>query len=724
MLLLRILTHPEVIRMHSKILTTHLDRKAIVYLRQSTPHQVEANRESTERQYALAQRAEELGWDSSQIAVFDGDLGKSGKTTAGRPDFHQLMASVGLGEVGAVLALEASRFSRSQSDWHKLLDICALTDTLIIDHDGVYNPNDFNDRVILGFKGTWSHTELHGLRLRLQGAKLHKADKGELRWTPPTGYVYDATGQLALDPDEGVVATIRLLFKQFQVLGTAFKVMGYFSQHQIPFPSRVGGASKTGGLRWGRLGLGRILAILHNPTYTGTYTYGRRRSVPIIEAGQLMRVKTRKLPREKWRVIIHNAHPAYIGWEEYLANERQLMSNHAAQNREGRQGSAREGRALLQGLLICGKCGRRMSPRYHGKGGKRVSYQCDRRRQRDGMGGICWSVPGNAIDTAVAQTVLETITESHLNLSLSVLDELEQTVQAENNQWQLRLERARYEAERAERQFNAVEPENRLVARTLEHRWNEKLKQQEELSQAYAQTQQVQQLELSDEQRQQILHLAQDFPAIWQAPTTTAQERKEIMGLLVKQIAMTPIEQPKRQTQIKLLWHTGAVSKLTTPRPTIGQKVGTPKVAIQAIRELATSHTDADIAQILNQRGLISGRGRPFTASSVSAIRLKFKIKKPKSDRVFAARVGIRDDGRYSTTALANTLGVTISTIHYWRKKGILEAVRENAHSPWWHTVTPEVLTMLRQKIWRVPLKPDTEPSPKSSLAPIEGGAL
>ena len=221
----------------------------------------------------------------------------------------------------------------------------------------------------------------------------------------------------------------------------------------------------------------------------------------------------------------------------------------------------------------------------------------------------------------------------------------------------------------------------------------------------------VQRLELSDEQRQQILQLAQDLPAVWRSPTTTAQERKEMLGLLVKQIALTPIEQPERQTQIKILWHTGAMSELSTPRPTIGQKVGTPKVAVEAIRELAAGHTDDEIAQILNQRGLVSGRGNAFTASSVSWIRLKFKIKKPKSDRGFAARVGIREDGRYSTTALANKLGVTISTIHYWRKKGVIEAVRENTRSPWWHTVTPDILAMLRQKIWRVPLKPDVEPS-------------
>lgn len=266
--------------MNSKILKTHLERRAVVYLRQSTPSQVESNRESTERQYALADRAQLLGWDISQIQILDGDLGKSGQTTTGREDFHQLMAAVGLGEVGAVFALEASRFSRSQADWHKLLDICALTDTLVIDHDGVYNPNDFNDRVLLGFKGTWSHTELHGMRLRLQGAKLNKAKKGELRTAPPTGYVYDPDGCLVFDPDESVVAVIRLVFQQFRLLGTAFKVMRYFALNQIPFPRRRWRPGEIGTLHWGSVNHSRITAILHNPTYTGTYVYGRRRSLP------------------------------------------------------------------------------------------------------------------------------------------------------------------------------------------------------------------------------------------------------------------------------------------------------------------------------------------------------------------------------------------------------------------------------------------------------------
>lgn len=691
--------------MNTKIGKTHLERRAFVYLRQSTPSQVESNRESTERQYALADRALLLGWDNSLIQILDSDLGKSGQTTTGREDFHRLMAAVGLREVGAVFALEASRFSRSQADWHKLLDICALTDTLIIDHDGIYDPNDFNDRVLLGFKGTWSHTELHGMRLRLQGAKLNKAKKGELHCAPPTGYMYDPDGCLVLDPDESVVAAIRLVFKQFRLLGTAFKVMRYFASNQIPFPRRLWRPGEIGTLHWGPVNHSRITAILHNPTYTGTYVYGRRRSLPVIESGQVARVKTQQLPQDEWKVIIHNAHPAYISWEEYLENCEQLRRNHSSGMSSGCQGTPREGSALLQGLVICGKCGRRMSPRYHGTGGKRTTYQCDQLRKQDGVHGICWSVPGATIDAAVAHHLLESLTASNLDISLAVLNELEQNAQEQEQQWQLRLERARYDAERAQRQFDAVEPENRLVARTLERRWNEKLQQLASLEQAYVEAAQVQRLELSSEQRQQILHLAKDIPALWHAPTTTTQERKEILGLLVKQVALTPVDTPARITQIKILWHTGATSELLVSRPSIQQKLGTPEKVVQAIRELAACRTDAEIATELNQCGLVSAKGRAFTAKAVAWIRLQYKISKPGSDPKEAGNVGIRPDGSYSTSALASLLGVGIHTIHYWREKGIVEAFQEPPSGPWWHRVTPEVLKTLRDKIRRVPVK-------------------
>ena len=689
--------------MNNKIVKSHLSRRACVYLRQSTPYQVESNRESTQRQYALAERALSLGWDQTQIQILDGDLGKSGQTTSGREDFHQLMAAVGLGEVGAVLALEASRLSRSQADWHKLLDICALTDTLVIDHDGIYNPNDFNDRVLLGFKGTWSHTELHGMRLRLQGAKLNKAQKGELRCTPPTGYVYDPDGQLVFDPDESVVATIRLVFEQFRRLGTAYKVMRYFAAQELPFPRRRRVKGEIGTLEWGGINHSRIIAILHNPTYTGTYVYGRRRSIPVIESGQMVKVKTQQLPQEEWKVVIHNTHPAYLSWSEYLANQEQLKRNHGASYGDGRLGAVREGAALLQGLVLCGKCGRRMSPRYYGDGGRRASYECQQLRKQNGQFGMCWSVAAAAIDRAITAHVLEQVSPEQLNISLAVLSELDQQAAQLEQQWQLKLERARYEASRAQRQYDAVEPENRLVARTLEKRWNEKLQQLTELEFAYEQARKVERLELSPQQRQQILRLASDLPALWHSPTTTIAERKEMLGLLVKQVALTPRDNPKRETLIKILWHTGATTELVVERLTRAQKISTPRKVIEAIKELGPGRTDPEIAQLLNQMGLVTGKGNPFTKASVNWIRWKEGIPNPASPRL----TGIRADGHYSTSALAEKLGVGIHTIHYWRQKGILQATQDYDRGPWWHQVTPEILTTLRQKIRRVPTLPE-----------------
>jgi DNA invertase Pin-like site-specific DNA recombinase len=691
--------------MMPKLRPHHLQRQAYVYLRQSTPGQVDLHRESTERQYALADRAVELGWDRSQILILDHDLGKSGTTGQGRDDFHRLMAAVGLGEVGAVFALEASRLSRTQADWHKLLDICALTDTLVVDHDGLYDPNEFNDRVLLGFKGTWSHTELHALRLRLHGAKLHKARKGELRCHPPTGYVYDPVGALVLDPDESVVAAVRLLFAQFKALGSAFRGMRYFADQRLPFPRRQWAPGTNGRLQWGSLGLGRILAILHNPTYTGAYVYGRRRSQPVVVAGQVMRVRTLQRPQAQWTVVIQGAPPAYLSWEDHVANQQQLTRNRTDLTSEGRQGAPRQGAALLQGLLLGGRCGRRMTVRYHGLGGQRASYQCDRRRMYDGQGGMCWSVAAGPLDAAVETHVLATLTPANLDLALAVLTQLEEDARELDRHWQLQLERARYEAQRAERQLDVVEPENRLVARTLERRWNEKLQQVEALERAYAEARQSQRLEVSPQERQQILQLAADLPTVWQAPTTTQADRKELLRCLVQQIALTPVDGPPRQTRVQLLWHTEATTELVVPRPDKRERLRTPHVVVEAIARLTTGRTDDAMATALNELGLRSGRDKPFTADAVAWSRFKYGIRKPGSDPRIAARPDARPDGRFSTRALATRLGVTISTIHYWRTHGIIPAIQETPSGPWWHTVTPDILAALCTHIRRVPLR-------------------
>lgn len=689
--------------MSTPIRPQHLQRPAYVYLRQSTPGQVHNHRESTERQYALAERAVELGWDRSQVQILDQDLGKSGTTTEGREDFHRLLAAVGLGEVGAVFALEASRLSRSQADWHKLMDICALTDTLIVDQDGIYDPNAFNDRVLLGFKGTWSHTELHALRLRLHDAKLHKARKGELRCNPPTGYIYDAGGALVFDPDESVVAAVTQLFQQFQRLGSAFGVMRAWAAQGLPFPRRQWLPGASGTLAWGALSLGRILSILHNPLYTGTYVYGRRRSQPVVEGGQVTRIRTLHKPQPEWTVVIPNTHPAYISWEQYVAHTTQLTHNRT--NLPSEAGRPREGAALLQGLVLCGRCGRRMSVRYQGTGGRHPVYECQRRRLHDGQGSMCWSVPARAIDAAVEASVLAAMTPANLELALEVLTQFEQDAAERDRQWQLQLERAHYEARRAERSYEAVDPDNRLVARTLERRWNEQLQQLQDLEQAYTTAQRTQRLAVTPPERQQILRLAADLPTVWRAPTTTQAERKELLGLLVKQIALTPVDGPQRLTRVQLLWHTTATTLFEIPRLRSAERVQTPPPVLDAIAALAAGRTDATIAEALNAQGLTSGRGRPFTAKAVAWIRHHYQIRKPGSDRQVAAGTMARADGRYSTRALATRLGVSIATIHYWREQGILPAIQELPGGPWWHEITPAVLEQLRTHIRRAPVQ-------------------
>ncbi len=472
----------------------------------------------------------------------------------------------------------------------------------------------------------------------------------------------------------------------------------------LPFPRRQWLPGASGALAWGRLSLGRILAILHNPLYTGTYVYGRRRSQPVVEAGQITRMRTLQKPQQEWTVVIPDAHPAYISWEQYVANSAQLTRNRT--NLTSGPGRPREGAALLQGIVLCGRCGRRMSVRYQGTGGRHPIYECQRRRLHDGQGGICWSVPARPLDAAVAAHVLAAVTPANLELALEVLTQFEQDAAARDRQWQLQRERARYEVQRAERQYDVVDPENRLVARTLERRWNEKLQQLQELEQAYTIAQRTQRLDVTPQERQQILRLAADLPAVWRAPMTTQAERKELLGLLVKQIALTPVEAPQRQTRIHLLWHTTATTELTVARLRSPERVRTPPQVIEAIAALAVGRTDTAIAEALNAQGLASGRGRPFTAKAVAWIRHHYQIRKPGSDRQVAAGTMARVDGRYSTRALATRLGVSIATIHYWRAQGILPAIQELPGGPWWHEITPEVLEKLRTHIRRAPVQP------------------
>src|SRR4051794_23940110 len=419
---------------HPKIRPEHLDRHALIYVRQSTPMQVRDNIASTARQYDLARCADRFGWPKEHIQVIDQDQGHSGASSLGRDGFQYLMAEVCLGHVGAVLSLEASRLARSNSDWCRLIEICSLTDTLVIDEDGVYDPTQYNDRLLLGIKGTMSEAELHWIRSRLLGGKQEKARAGQLRFRPPTGLVHDPAGQLVLDPDEQVQHAIRLVFDTFERVGAALGVVQYFAENHLRIPTRHYGRARNGQLTWRPLDHGRILAILHNPAYAGTYVYGRTKTRNAVLPGEEPRVKgrTRRVAAEDWPHVLHDHHPAYVTWDQFQKNQQQLIDNCTSHHQDHR-GAIREGAALLQGLAMCGRCGRRMTIRYMNDG-KIPLYECSRLHNAFGEK-VCQSLRGDRIDAAVSAAFLEAMQPAELEVSMAAIDQIAEQARRVDRQW-------------------------------------------------------------------------------------------------------------------------------------------------------------------------------------------------------------------------------------------------------------------------------------------------
>jgi DNA invertase Pin-like site-specific DNA recombinase len=681
-----------------KLRPDHLARQAIVYVRQSSLAQVRDHTASTARQYDLVQRAQGLGWAAEQITVIDQDQGRSGTSAAGRDGFQGLVATVGLGQAGAVLSLEASRLARASSDWYRLLELCALTDTLVIDEDGIYDPGQYNDRLLLGFKGTMSEAELHWLRARLLGGKLEKAQQGTLRLKLPTGLVYDPAGQIVLDPDEAVQAAIRLVLDLFADSRSALAVVHHFARHHLRIPTRHWGGSRDGELDWEPLRHSRVLSLLHNPAYAGAYVYGRTRTRLRLLPGEAPRItgQTRQVALADWPIVRRDVHPSYISWEQFLHNQQQLDDNRTFRPEE-RRGAVREGAALLQGIVLCGRCGRRMAVRYLADG-RVPCYACAAVHVRQ-AGPTCQSIRGDGVDAAVAQRFLEAIQPAQLAVSLAALDEVEARARQIDRQWQLRLERARYEAELARRRYLAVEPEHRLVARSLERDWNAKLAEGERLEREYATLPSPTARLVSPDERRRILTLAQDLPAIWHAPTTTPAERKQLLRCLIKDVTLT-----KQATTIHLgiRWQTEAVTTVEIPRPPRApDQRRTDPAVIQRLRELAPYQTDRQIAVLLNDAGLVPGlRGR-FTASKVQWLRYRHGIPSGCPEGPLACPSGQRGDGRYSAKAAADRLNVTGSTIAAWCAAGRLDGVQTVAHGPWWVQLTPDVIAALGKPVRR-----------------------
>jgi DNA invertase Pin-like site-specific DNA recombinase len=671
-----------------KVTANHLARNAYLYVRQSSMRQVLENTESTKRQYALRQRAVQLGWPIERIVVIDSDQAQSGASAADREGFQRLVADVGLGNAGIVLGLEVSRLARNNADWHRLLEICGLTGTLICDEDGLYDPSDFNDRLLLGLKGAMSEAELHVLRSRLRGGILSKARRGELKTPLPIGLAYDPADKVVLDPDTAVRSALTLLFETFQRTGAARATVKEFADRGLSFPQRIRSGKRAGEILWAPLAHHRVLQVLHNPRYAGAFCYGRRQAQH--HAG---RNRHLLVPREQWIAMITDAHPGYITIAQFEHNQATLAQNAQARGTERRASPPREGPALLQGMVICGRCGGRMTVRYHHRRGQQLpEYTCQKTAIETGRGPACQTVPGTGIDDAVGRLLLTTLTPIALEVALTVAAELDQRAEDADQLRAQHVERARYDAELARRRYLAVDPDNRLVADTLEADWNDKLRTLADAQHDYEHARTNGNGRLSDEQRAKVMALASDFPRLWSDPATPQRERKRMIRLLIDDVTVTRDQQITAHVRLK----GGQTHTLTSPIPPPAWKAReTDSDTLALIDQLLDEHTDAETAERLNQTSRRSGTSKPFSAPIVLKLRLDHQLPSH-HDR-------LRAQGLLTLTEIAHQLGVHHSTIKAWHAAGILTGHKANDRNErLYDPPTPGDPQLVKRPGWRV----------------------
>lgn len=642
-----------------KIQAHHLKRPAYLYVRQSTLRQVFENTESTQRQYALRDRAVALGWPLEQVIVIDSDLGQSGASAADREGFQRLVTEVGLGRAGIVLGLEVSRLARNCADWHRLLEICGLTDTLILDEDGLYDPGQFNDRLVLGLKGTFSEAELHVLRARLRGGILSKARRGELRAPLPVGLLYDSQDRVLLDPDQQVQQAIHTLFHTFARTGSAMATVKFFRQQGLLFPRRLRRGIHKGQLVWGPLVHHRVLQVLHNPRYAGAFFHGRTRQ----RKRENGHTTSYTVPMEEWYALLPDTHPGYITWEQYQHHQQRLRDNAQAHGHDRRKSPAGEGPALLQGLVLCGVCGQRMTVRYHTRSAGLIpSYLCQRTGIEEGHS-PCQVIPGESLDEAIGKLLLEMMTPMTLEVVLAVQEELQARWHEADRLRRQQVERARYEADLAQQRFMQVDPKNRLVADALEADWNNRLRALADADERYQQQGQADRLALDQKSKEQILALAADFPRLWRDPKTPDRERKRMVRLLIEDVTLTKTQALAAQVRFK----GGSTQTLTLPLPLPAWiRWQTNPEVVALIDHLLDEHTDGQIALLLNKQGRRSGKDRPFTRLRVGQIRRGYQLK----DRYQR----LREAGMLTQHEIAQAIGIHPSTVHDWRGSGLLIA--------------------------------------------------
>jgi DNA invertase Pin-like site-specific DNA recombinase len=636
-----------------KVTSRHLELDAYLYIRQSTPRQVLENTESTQRQYALRDRAIAFGWPRERIHVLDCDLGKSGSRSAGRDGFQKLVSEVALGKAGLVMGLEVSRLARNSADWHRLIELCSLAGTLILDEDGTYDPSNFNDRLLLGLKGTMSEAELHFIKARMRGGILNKARRGELEMRPPVGLVYREDGTLGLDPDTEVQAAMRMVFETFERTGSAMQTVKLFSEQGLRFPRRIRKGLNKGELHWVEAVHSRMIQVLHNPRYAGAFVFGRVRTRRLPDGKH----STTKVPRSDWQFVIPGIHPGYITWEQFEANQKRLSENALGFGQARKFGPVREGPALIQGRVLCGICGERMGIHYSFAHHQMVpTYVCQESSIRRAQA-VCQRVPGAVVDQAIGTLLLELMQPMTLEIALAVQQEVEARITETDTLRRKQIERAQYEAELARRRFIKVDPDHRLVADSLEAEWNNKLRALAETQALYEQYTQKQRLLIDSQTRDQLLSLAADFPRIWNDPTVAPRERKRIFRLLVEDVTL--INGETIQAHVRL--RGGATRSLTLIKPQpIAQIRKTKSKVVAQIDGLLDHYCDREVADILNRQGLRTWQHEPFNLKKIAHIRRTFMLK---------SRYGrLRAKGLLTAKEMGLQLDVDPSTIHNWAR--------------------------------------------------------
>jgi DNA invertase Pin-like site-specific DNA recombinase len=658
----------------SKLTSSHLRRQAFVYLRQSTQAQLERNVESTARQYALVQRATELGFTHEQVVVIDEDLGISGSGLSERSGFARLTAEVALGHAGLVLGLEVSRLARNNADWYRLLDLCGVTDTVIGDADGIYHPGSFNDRLLLGLKGTMSEAELHVLRARLEGGIRNKAARGELRKALPVGLQWgEEEGEILLDPDEAVRGAIGTIFDRFAELGSVRQVWLWMRREGVQFPMR---RFAYGEIQWAVPTYHQVHSVLESPVYAGAYAFGKTRRERYVDEHGNTRQRMRRLPQSEWQVLIWDHHPGFID-KPTFENNRERIARNTRPRAHQPGGAVREGQALLQGIAVCGRCGRKLMVHYQGRSGHRSpAYHCPSSQLAEGRGLWCLRVGGGQIDQAVASALLAALTPAGVKAALVAAESLEADHDAALAQWRLQRERAQYHADRAERRYRQVEPEHRLVARGLERDWENALTQ---LHAAQAE------LELREHQRPRtltageregLLALGADLGRVWAAPTTTDRDRKQLLRTLIEEVILDVIRE-ERRAKVTIRWKGGAITELVVPLPRHQPSIRTNEDTIALLTRLAVHYDDATIAGILNRQGRRSARGERFTAIIVGGLRRYRHIPahKPPDQPPDGELLPIR--------RAADALGVAPSTLHRMLSDGFIAGEHDTRGAPW-----------------------------------------